>query len=134
MIETDSQNYQYEAPCDKKNLIWKYITFVSFAAWLPCHCVLVGLPFFQAKVGPLNVNHHSALICYPVVLFVPALLVGILMLLRPIKVGGFYILMKIGLVVQLAVSFIWGICLEYLHKSHQIWNISLISISLLGIC
>lgn len=45
-IETDSTRFAYEAPTDRHNLIEKYINCVAFAAWLPCHCVMMGLPYF----------------------------------------------------------------------------------------
>ena len=133
-IETDSTRFAYEAPTDRNNVIEKYINCVSFSAWLPCHCVMMGLPYFQAKVGPYSETHYSVLICFPLCLFVPALLVGVIMLLRPLKLGGFSLLIKLGLVAQLIVSVVWGFCLEYMEKQSTIWTTSLISISLLGIC
>lgn len=45
-IETESTRFAYEAPTDRHNLIEKYINCVAFAAWLPCHCVMMGLPYF----------------------------------------------------------------------------------------
>ena len=67
-------------------------------------------------------------------MFVPALLVGVLMVLRPIKMGGFTLLIKIGLVSQVLISIIWGVLLEFDRKPYFTWSFSLLSVSLLGIC
>lgn len=57
------------------------------------------------------------------------------MLLRPLKLGGFSLLIKLGLISQLIISVVWGFCLRYITtEKGAIWTISLVSISLLGIC